>query len=147
MSIKTVSLETAKMLKEAGFTQDNIGFYYLTSTSLKYILNQPIPNSLHETSFLASHEDHRRWTMKEDFYNYAAPTIDELLEELPFRLRMEDDDYWFQIQKIKDRTYDVRYTNHNHRDTICIEQHKYLSEAVAKMYLWLKKEGLLDDHK
>jgi len=89
-------------------------------------------------------------------YIYPALTTDMLLERLPARLRLERADYWLSMAPIKDNSaYDVRYkgwvggilpTSCEHRqwqDTHKWFQETKLCDALAKMLIWLKKEGLL----
>jgi hypothetical protein len=68
MSIKTVSLETSKLLKEAGFPQDSHHSWEIIAPHLKgkcvFITERP-------------HIDNEQ---------YSAPTTDELLAELPWEL-------------------------------------------------------------
>jgi hypothetical protein len=95
----TVSLETATLLKEAGFPQP--------------------PN-----------------------WKVYAPNIEELLEQLPYSLRYVESDYWLWITKGK-YCYEVRYTDAHHQYPKYIQQADTLTEALAKMWLRLKIDGVI----
>jgi hypothetical protein len=114
MSVKTVSLETAKLLKEAGFKKDcHFGFI-----DDEYECN-PSP---------------MEWPI-------YAPTSDELLEELPYNINLKGWNKYFSISKT-DVQYYVSYMGGG-SDNLC-ESNKSLPEALAQMWLYLRKEGLIE---
>lgn len=125
--IKTTSLETSKLLKENGFRQDSHFFYSVN----------PRPKEQRTISELDSFLHCITNNMKipcDDLY-FSAPTTDELLEELPCLINDKSDGCRLNIDKVITR-YQVRYGNYvEFRD-------KELPEALAKMWLYLKKEGL-----
>ena len=128
--IQTVSLETAKLLKEEGFPQETALFYRVDEFGNVFERN--------------ANEDPLKMqkVLGTNIY-YAKPTTDELLEELPREIRHKEAR---EIQPLriyfgrKDLSveYHLAFTLALH---IC--QHKELPEALAQMWLWLKKENLL----
>lgn len=98
--IKTVSLDTAKLLKEARFPQ-----------MCQY--GEPVTKKgVHEV--------------------FDKPTTDELLEELPYAININKGPFEYRV------SYHIvaRVDNINFLD-------KSLPEALAQMWLFLKKENLL----
>ena len=72
----------------------------------------------------------------------ARPTTDELLEELPRVIQ----DYTLRIGRY-DSEYEIWYQRFAERASqkfIMNTYDKDLPEALAQMYLWLHKEGLLE---
>lgn len=110
--IKTVSLETAKKLKDAGFRQDTEIFF---NKGGKYI---------------------------------AAPTTDELLDELPDHIVIDNRQFGGDKRNsigtlvIGNPNY---IFNVQYRPDIspCFKNESF-PEALAQMYLFLAKEGLLN---
>ena len=127
MPLKPVSLQTAKMLKESGFRQDS-PFNWVEYSS----------EFMPKVCFAEYGIDNIR-----HIKICSAPTTDELLEEIPYALRYDDADYWFQIQKLKHESYDVRYSDWQHMKVKKMFQDESLPEALAQMWLYLKKENLL----
>ncbi len=119
--IKTVSLETAKALKDAGFRQDNMAYYYPGELSC---FKGPVSMEWGIESGLNSH------------FKYAAPTTDELLEELPEIVK----DQRLNISKERN----LYFVSYEYEDNLlqCFHR-KSLPEALAQMWLHLKKESLI----
>lgn len=143
MSIPTVSLPTAQLLKEAGFPQDT-SFYWSWSKQKKYILNQEIPGAIEEVSFLCHVDDYlkiKHYKTENPREWYAAPSTDEILAELPDKIS-HDNKIGFLIIRKRGKYFDVYYLRPNFildrsfTDLI-------LCEALAACWLWLKKEGLI----
>lgn len=116
MAIMTVTLETAKKLKAAGFGQTQPYWAYLADAEKK----------------------DRLWSAYELLHDrelgrdiVAAPTTDELLAEMPSDI---------EIMKCE-KFYDVYF--YSETDCKNSERHELLCEALAAMYLWLAAEGLL----
>lgn len=128
--MKTVSLETAKQLKEVGFPQET-EFYWR------------VPDD-EEKSTVESREK-----MKKFYYifpTYASPTADEILEELPQTIKYNGKTYHLFISMGLDRQYFVVYANeldYEYNAPFPIKMRHSLAEAVAEIYLYLKKEGLI----
>lgn len=143
MSIKTVSLKTAKELKEAGFGQEGIHFYHYAHKKINeyhYRDCQVIGLRNDEAMYPSEHWD-----------RISAPTTDELLEELPKLIKKNDStstpeivDWYFEI-KYRDGKWEAGYHwyYYEYMDGF-IEKSKSLPEALAQMYLFLAKEGLLN---
>lgn len=130
--IPTTSLETSKKLKAAGFRQD---------TFFQWIFVHSAINSEYNHWELLDKE-HPLYCKNAEI-QYASFCSDELLSELPFKLRFQYDDYWFQIQKLKNGSYDVRYSDWQHMKVKKIFQDELLCEALSQMWLWLKSEGII----
>lgn len=108
--IRTVSLETAKKLKDEGFIQGTDLFWTEVDGSFQIT---PMRGIIHD--------------------DYAAPTTDELLEELPWEINMNE----LTIEKGR-LGFLIKYGE------ISIYEQKELCECLAQMWLFLKKEGLLE---
>ncbi len=129
MSIKTVSLETAKALKEAGFIfYKNTSFLWVDLKGL-WVCWYWKEFDIHCHMEL---KDNSNYKIPEA---YCAPTTDELLEELPFSV---DGDKLRLIRGANTRVWHVWYG-----DPKAAFMHSSLPEALAQMWLWLHKENLL----
>lgn len=131
--IKTVSLETSKALKEAGFRQDTSYFWYTG-----YEPRGPIyfKTDLHLMNIKYIHHSN----------GFASPTSDEILEELPSSIIWNSTEpYGLRIEKDSDKYVTVWYYRENHCGESSLDKFgsESLPEALAQMYLWLSKEGLL----
>lgn len=132
----TVSLETAKKLKEAGFPQ-----YGIISLWRQGVPRMDKPSGYYELC-------HTGLMRGEDI---AAPTTDELLAALPAQIIKEGQAYGLEILKnyrpspLGDK-YSVSYV-YTYSDSYAALDNKFLMgdlpEALAECWLWLKKEGLL----
>lgn len=126
--INTVSLETAQLLKEAGFKQETY-FHWDKSQA-------------HPPTFLLE-------TGYKGISDYAAPTTDELLEELPTQIVNKDGmAQWLKITPIGGDwmvVYDPVDEGITKNFIWCGQTKRLLCEALATMYIWLKKQGLLND--
>lgn len=112
--IKTVSLETAKKLKEAGFRKDTYFFWNLDLELNWYI--QPVQGL------------------------FKSPTTDELLEELHTAHITLGNLMFKKVIRKKVIKYQCQYGN---QDQSPFFENESLHEALASMWLWLKAEGLL----
>jgi hypothetical protein len=113
----TTSLELSKELKENGFKQDSIFAWYKV-------------NGKYHNSYYRHHE-------KDDI---CSPTAEELLEELP---EMIEDDVVYFLTMRKDRV-SYRSLNNNILGTGQIYYESKLCNALAKMWIYLKKNNLLE---
>lgn len=125
MTIKTVSLNTARVLEENLFTQNTYFYYIKHKLDLDYKLENT-PNGQCIEDYL------------------AAPTSDELLEVLPSSISKDYEEYWIEIFK-DDSGYLVSYSKYNTGDlqTLHQEYNQSLVESLGLMFIFLKKEGLL----
>lgn len=129
--LKTVSLETSKLLKEAGYPQQSY-FHWRKAGNLGWQV-----------------EMHLGTMMPGQF---AAPTAEEILERLPTEINIpfkngkkRNDNHILTMRKVNYPNlngYRVRYWYPNSREEINFYD-KSLAEAVGKLYLYLAKEGLL----
>ena len=137
MAIKTTSLETSKALKEAGFRQDSVWYW---------IQYEDHTAALQIDGHCQGQECYIPADWKLTGYAIAALTTDELLEELPFVIVKEntpkhDVNCWLQIEKTDDKEYIVHYS-HSQSDLHEVARES-LPEALAQMWLWLRKENLV----
>lgn len=129
--IRTVSLQTARVLKEAGFGQKAELFWAIYKTRGR------TPVLYHDTVADA-------YDVGETF---AAPTSDELLEELR---KVKYDSMGFPALQIiwALGKWHVHYRNpptewsKNGSQEVGIDNE--LPESLAKMWIWIKKEGILN---
>lgn len=131
-----VDLELAKELKENGFPQENSNFYW----QINHLFN----NNLYfrfKDSLGFNYEQYLQEDSGQEIY--SAPTSDEILKELPNYIS-KDIIYDLTIKNYP-ATFIVYYKN-------CFEEKelidfrftdKKLSNALAKMYIYLKKEGYI----
>ncbi|KKK95101.1 hypothetical protein LCGC14_2676230, partial [marine sediment metagenome] len=76
-------------------------------------------------------------------FSCVAPTVAEGLEKLPAEITVNNYVCILYINKIRNG-YAVYYSSYNGKEGFS-ENDKTLSDAVHKMWLYLKKEGLLND--
>lgn len=131
-----VSLELAKQLKEAGFPQRNCTFYHYF-------------NAGKPTGAIVTGDMYR--DVDDDFLNnklLALPLAEEILERLPEIISTDPNELvgtvkgYLTIQKLG--YYEVGYTLVSGEMLFeSVEAKESLAEAAGKMYIYLKKEGLL----
>ena len=150
---QVVSLELAKQLKDAGYPRNESSFYWILPKQYEqYILayKDGIRFITINTNFRFDR------TFKDNILHggwhcldvIAAPTVAELGEKLPFRIREQDNDYWLYIQKLKHGGWDIRYKTsdgliHGKFHPDGIRQGDTEADARAKMWLYLKEKNLL----
>lgn len=130
--MKTVSLELTKQLKEAGFPQDPKESYFaweIGTDGKPYLEKNIIEKGGDEPSY------------------FAAPIADELLESLPNTLNRGSEIPWYLvirkvIETVDNDEYQIFYERgfNNH---IVMEFDENLADALAKMWLYLKKHNYL----
>lgn len=117
MPSQTTSLATSKLLKEAGFPQDRSHFCW----------REPMEARMDRPT------DHKDLCYRRDFIkdgDIAAPTTDELLAELPKRVKGQpiligfDETIWWVTYQKSDRI---------------LQESMDLREALAKCYIYLNK--------
>src|SRR5262245_3107452 len=116
--MKTVSLGLSQELKASGFPQETYFVYYPYENKEGYFLQ-----STHDSNYSAD-----IWPIEKAI---AAPTADEVLDQIKNRGQDFEMTYW----KNGFRIYD--------KETGSFTEDEVAAEAAAKMYLFLKKEGLL----
>ncbi len=136
--IQTVSLETAKALEDAGFNHET---YFMYGT-----WNGEMVLESKKTFYRHKGPDNT------DQHCISAPTTDEILEDLPAYIEIKKNMVtYLRIELIAhDRSFRVQYQRKfdegsKTSDRIPVNPicERLLSEALAQMWLWLKKEGLL----
>lgn len=125
--IKTVTLQTAKKLKEAGFPQKG-DYWWSNVLQDKFDLSS-------EQTWQCGHGKYFHVDFENEEVNIAAPTAEEVLELLPRKIAQRE---WIRILRgSHDRLWHITYGHHRKvRD-------ESLAEASAKMWLYLKKNNLL----
>ena len=142
-----VDLELAKELQENGFPQETY-FYWYDVKNEKFedeFVNMPILANKRYTPVYDG-ESNRYWKQCNalaEKYKYSAPTSDEILKELPKYIK-------------KDIVYDLTIKNYPVASVILyqaygvkelpyckLQEDEKLSNALAKMWLYLKKEGYI----
>jgi len=134
--IRTVSLETAKLLKENGFRQDSYHFYYpilehevrMVKEPYERAVSFPTGKTLRWELAMGYEEDY----CGNDVDKIAAPTTDEFLEELPAGT---------SIRKQFSLGFEV-WNPYIKSGRLFINES--LPEALAQCWIYLKKEGFLD---
>lgn len=142
MPIKTVSIETAKLLKENGFRQDTD--YAYNDVELLEVRGNPYCEYFDR--YYCSW-----YKIKNGLQCYSAPTTDELLEELPYLIKFFDGDIGATLSinldenpTTSNRQWFCYYAKHFNHVSIChCELNELLPEALALMWLHLRKEGLI----
>jgi hypothetical protein len=137
----TISLETARELKEAGYPQEDHERYWndgsLNTESSDISCDRPgdycpsgkRKNNCEECEYLVRH------------VTYAAPTTDELLERLP-RFVISNN-YCCNLRLYPDVVgWTVAYTSYNGEHNIS-QNNVNISEALASMWVYLKSHNLL----
>lgn len=133
--MKTVSLEISKQLKEVGYPQESSHYW-----------NKP----MYEKWELINY----KYEMQEEKFIYASPTADEILEILPRQITKNNKTYslmvFFPVNlSMKDEVricYQEGDWDHGVReesDLLWSEENKIIADSAAKMWLYLKKEGLI----
>lgn len=136
--MKTTSLELSKQLKANGFPQNNSEFYW----------NEAHQNRLSNgewdtvpTRLLPKH--HYFGTSPKDSF-FAAPTSDEILDELPRELYEKPGKlFWLQLETNSDgQGWSCQYFNPNF-GVKHFEEADTKVEGCGQMYLYLASHGLL----
>lgn len=126
--IKTVSLETAKLLEKNGFPHES---------SFAYCLHVVTVGSDYVHTVWDGQGINSCGTQYRKVY---APTTDELLEELPNMFEYNHYAAELIIQRGKEWKWSCRYVTTKEYVYSTLDEN--LCEALAQMWLWLKKEGL-----
>jgi len=129
---QVTNLELAKELKEAEYPQEGL-FYWMWQFSGNYILNYG--NLLLESK-------HRKEALEKDI---VAPTVAEGWKKLPMAVEKEEIIYDLIMFKSKDKVEKtiIAYDNDIKHITLKTLADENPANAIHKMWLYLKKEGLL----
>lgn len=79
--MKTVSLELSKQLKEAGYPQTRVSFYY--------VLDDSVEEKLKPWYVLVFRGQYKNLGFQANTKRYASPTADEILDLLPSHIRFK----------------------------------------------------------
>ncbi len=126
--MKTITLETAQQLKAAGFPQ-NAEYYWASGD------DNPTRSATEQMKWRLRTKQELKQAPAQGT-RYAAPTAEEVLEQLPDRV----DQYRLIILKSKG-WFTVQYGTV--RPVAFSEVAQSLAEAAALLWLDLKKEGIL----
>jgi hypothetical protein len=125
-SMKTLTLETAKKLKEAGFPQES---YFVWQ--YKYDSWDGGTEDIKLTNTRAEDESYQQNDSRVSYLKYfAAPTAEEVLEQLPEYYALHRQQNFF-------RCFGGENIHH--------EDGENGAEAAAKMWLYLKEHELLPE--
>lgn len=119
--MKTVNLELSKALKEAGYPQETEFCYYRNAETYHFLRN-PMGGKM--------------LPMKEK--TFASPTADEILDQLPDYNERKDHLVLYKDDRPESVKWELSYDGNN--PTFSDDS---LANACARMWLYLKKEGLL----
>lgn len=133
----TTSLELSQQLKEAGYPQES-HFWWFKQLGTEDT-SDPAFGGYDEWVLVESAAIDEGYMAQDRAF--ASPTADEILEKLPSSI--VNDYFW--IEK-KSWGYAVHLYPHGSPDSKHEEQGKTLADAAAKCWLYLKKEGLLEDN-
>ena len=122
------SLEPSQELEKAGYPQESL-FYWLDF------------GSQGKFKLVSKKEKDQALIMRVVSIYYAAPTVSELGEELPDEINS----LFLKIIKMDKERWEVYYQDYAKENIIVCGSAKSFANAMAKMWLYLKKEGLLDD--
>lgn len=139
-----VDLERAKQLKENGFPQDS-EFYWNIHKAGGSVF--PLDDNLNKK--FASYQE-KVGINAVCYATYSAPTSDEILKELPREIKDLNFEYFYHLKieksPIHDEMYFISY-GITSQDRAWMEYYntddKKLSNALAKMWIFLKKEGYI----
>lgn len=137
MNKHVVSLDLAKQLKEAGYPQESEFCWY----------SHRHPN-INGGKFYDTLEWGHAYEGDYDTYNLlaAAPLANELLEQLPYYIE-QGTGYYLNCTKAGEGMYICFYRADNDEHTPVMNMKSFgggsLPDALAEMWLYLKKENLL----
>lgn len=126
-----VSLELAKQLKESGWAKE---------TEFWYAIHKKIAEPYYSNCSHLVYGESELYPAS-DWNSFNAPLVTELLEELPDIISTKDNCWGLEIRKIKDNFrveyYDFRIMEYSQK----MIESSSLPDALAEMWIWLKKEG------
>lgn len=133
MNLKSqvISLELSKILKDLGVKQESL-WYWIKLKSNEKILNYEC--------FYIYHD--KKDPLEPTLDSFSAFTSSELLELLP-RIINKPESYFIEIVKTVDNDFFVVYKSYLDK-TLIGKIDKNLSEACAKMLIYLIENGFLD---
>jgi hypothetical protein len=130
--MKTTSLELSKQLKEAGFPQESFMFYCQADDAGN---SDPAYIDLYPN-------DYGMIDGKDIVKMYAAPTAEEILDELPKEILFKGVSYRLRINALIGDAWSIEYRSFDGGE-FCSKHDKTLSELAGRMWIDLKGEGLI----
>lgn len=141
--IKTCTLETARLLKEAAFKQETHYQWADVHNVYRIWQNEDVVSWPHQESFIGWKQENRERCI-------SSPTTDELLEELK-KIEYESNGfpslmifYVFGKWSVCFRNPPISWIEKGSQSA---GENIELVEACAGLWLWLKKEGLIEVRK
>ena len=132
----TVSKELALKMKAAGFPQESEHWweYIKDSRKINVYRKSHIPKIVHKAD-----------TFLNGIVTFvAAPTVTEILAELPFFITIDKKGYKLKFEVINPQPeFGVFYSTRDNHRKYEIYNISTLEEALGEMYLQLKKEGIV----
>ncbi len=130
-----VDKEWAVKLKESGYPQDSL-FYWYDDSNVLY-LKDALGGDIYDEKIMEKY--------------FSAPTAEEILKWLPDYYTYNETVYCLEIVRVsvvkrKNAVYKISYRNINYfgKDRVG-EEDKKPCNALARMCLFLDKKGLLED--
>jgi len=146
------SVKTCKQLKDAGYPQMGKGFYWIKRPEREFVLALKV-------SELYRHSDSTKFELFIDLESgsqhiihkdkgvevYRAPTVQELLDELPHHIKVGDYDFYLKCIKSGENRYYCEYNELFYSDelegfTPYLQNGENVAELLAHLYIELNKE-------
>ena len=125
--MKTISLELAKQLNVTGYPQKDSFLYWINSNGKPQVASPQI----------------QLWN-DHGYEWYAAPTADEILDQLPPFRKVKKELCEINIMRNLAGEWLVRYGNPKYWGVLRQKDFN-LADAGAKMWIYLKEKNLLND--
>lgn len=135
--IKTTSLETSKLLKDNGFPQDKPEKHWVDIN----FSGARGPLKPYAMPFLHGDKPWDKESLYSKHYLAAAPTTDELLEELPYYVINKNGETGALVMGKPSNIFNVQYRPKGSP----VFKDQSLPEALSQCWLYLKREGLLNE--
>jgi len=120
-----VSLELSEKLKKNGYPQEGEFWWFYDKFQHKWLLK--------------IYPAHARRTG-----TFVAPLASELMERLPPAIYIDTSNFWFYVHKNHDGSWDALY---DAKYKVIRFSDKNLCNALAKMYIYLAENKLLEGEK
>ena len=131
-----VDLEIAKKLKEAGWEQNNL--FYIDENNDAY--------TFYEANDITEENEYYKET-RDSVLLYSAPTADEIIKKLPRKFRDATLDMVTVHSEENEIEWQVGYGIDGLSRFYWFCYDEKLSNALAKIWLWCKKNGYLEEEK
>ena len=139
----TVDLEHAKMLKEAGWTQDEALLWWASKMHPDPYDESIVWELSNDSNPIGVHD----WCKQAG--TFAAPTAQEILRRLPTGMSSQRGDYLLTCDIGGLRIWNVTYLDEDgrcffHEDEEVLTEDPSLANAASEMWCYLKKNNLLN---